>query len=253
VAGRYPADRARTGNLLAEIPRGAGDGKEIKVPLVIAMDGPSGSGKSSASRGVARALGLRYLDTGAMYRAMTWWMLSQGVPVEDPAAVAARAAEPALEPGTDPAAPTIAVDGTDVSAPIRTREVTNAVSAVSAVPEVRARLVTLQREIIGTGGIVVEGRDIGTVVAPGADVKIFLTASEEARAQRRAKDLATDPAATVAVTQAEQARRDRLDSTRKASPLTKAPDAHEIDSTALTLDEVIETVVDLAAKTSPTT
>ncbi|MBA9006395.1 (d)CMP kinase [Thermomonospora cellulosilytica] len=222
------------------------------MSLVIAIDGPSGSGKSSASKGVARALGLRYLDTGAMYRAMTWWMLNQGVPVQDAEAVAARAGEPVLECGTDPDAPTIAVDGTDVSGPIRTREVTNAVSAVSAVPAVRERLVALQRQIIGTGGIVVEGRDIGSVVAPDAPVKIFLTASEEARAQRRARDLAADPAATVELTQAEQARRDRLDSTRKASPLTKAEGAVEIDSTGLSLPEVIETVVRLAKESTAT-
>ncbi|QKW40446.1 (d)CMP kinase [Actinomadura sp. NAK00032] len=210
------------------------------------MDGPSGSGKSSASKGVARALGLRYLDTGAMYRAMTWWMLDQGVPVQDGAAVAARAGEPEIVSGTDPDAPAITVDGADVSGPIRTREVTNAVSAVSAVPAVRARLVELQREAIGAGGIVVEGRDIGTVVAPDAAVKVYLTASEEARAARRAKDLAADPGASVTVTRAEQARRDRLDSTRKASPLTKAAGAHEIDSTELSLAEVIEAVVRLA-------
>lgn len=216
------------------------------MSLVIAMDGPSGSGKSSASKGVARALGLRYLDTGAMYRAMTWWMLENGVPVEDGAAVAARALDPEIACGTDPDAPAITVDGTDVAGPIRTREVTNAVSAVSAVPAVRARLVELQREIIGAGGIVVEGRDIGTVVAPDAAVKVYLTASEEARAARRAKDLAADPGASVTVTRAEQARRDRLDSTRKASPLTKAAGAHEIDSTELSLAEVIEAVVRLA-------
>ncbi|MBO2465964.1 (d)CMP kinase [Actinomadura sp. LCR2-06] len=210
------------------------------------MDGPSGSGKSSASKGVARALGLRYLDTGAMYRAMTWWMLRNGVPVGDAEAVAARAGDPVIVSGTDPDAPTIGVDGQDVSDPIRTREVTNAVSAVSAVPAVRARLVALQREIMADGGIVVEGRDIGTVVAPDAPVKVYLTASEEVRAARRAKDLAADPGASVTVTQAEQARRDRLDSTRKASPLAKAADAHEIDSTELGLAEVIEAVVRLA-------
>ncbi|XVQ13936.1 (d)CMP kinase [Spirillospora sp. CA-255316] len=216
------------------------------MPLVIAMDGPSGSGKSSASKGVARALGLRYLDTGAMYRAMTWWMLREGVPVDDPAAVAARAGEPVIESGTDPGGPAITVDGTDVSAPIRTREVTNAVSAVSSVPAVRERLVALQREIIGGGGIVVEGRDIGTVVAPDAAVKVYLTASEEVRAARRAKELAADPSASVTLTQAEQARRDRLDSTRTASPLAKAGDAVEIDSSGLGLDEVIEAVLRLA-------
>ncbi|MGK5555843.1 (d)CMP kinase [Actinomadura kijaniata] len=216
------------------------------MPLVIAMDGPSGTGKSSASKGVARALGLRYLDTGAMYRAMTWWMLRNGVPVEDAAAVAARVGDPVIESGTDPVTPTITVDGEDVSGPIRSREVTNAVSAVSAVPEVRARLVALQREIIGDGGIVAEGRDIGTVVVPDAGLKVYLTASEEVRAARRARDLAADPGASVAVVRSEQARRDRLDSTRKASPLTRADDAHEIDSTELTLDEVIEAIVRLA-------
>lgn len=209
--------------------------------LVIAMDGPSGSGKSSVAKGVARTLGLRYLDTGAMYRAMTWWMLDQGIEVEDADAVSASAGEPVLRVGTDPDAPAIEVDGQDVSGPIRTRDVTNAVSAVSRVPVVRERLVVLQREIIATGGIVVEGRDIGTVVAPGAPVKVFLTASEEARAQRRALETARDAETTLA----EQARRDHLDSTRKTSPMTKADDAVEIDSTELGLAEVIDAVVRL--------
>jgi cytidylate kinase len=213
------------------------------VTLVIAMDGPSGSGKSSVSRGVARALDLRYLDTGAMYRAVTWWMLREGVPVDDPAAVAARVGEPELRCGTDPGHPGISVDGEDVSKPIRTSEVTGAVSAVAAVPEVRRRLVALQREIIGTGGIVVEGRDIGTVVAPDAPVKIYLTASAEARAQRRSRELT---GATVAATRADMARRDRLDSTRQADPLARADDAVEVDTTELTLPEVITEIVRIA-------
>lgn len=212
--------------------------------LIIAMDGPSGSGKSSASKGVARALGYRYLDTGAMYRAATWWMLDQGVDVEDAAAVAARIGDLTLWISTDPDAPGISVDGTDVSEAIRTREVTGAVSAVSRVPEVRALLVALQREIMATGGIVAEGRDIGTVVAPDAPVKVYLTASEETRAARRAKELA-DTGVSVQTTLADQARRDKLDSTRATSPLTKADDAVEIDSTELGLAEVIETVVRL--------
>jgi cytidylate kinase len=216
------------------------------VTLVIAVDGPAGSGKSSAAKGAARALGLRYLDTGSMYRAMTWWMLGAGVPVDDPAAVADAAADPVIEVGTDPDAPTVSVDGADVSAPIRTREVSNAVSAVASVPAVRRRLVGLQREIIDAGGVVAEGRDIGSVVAPDADLKIFLTASEQVRAQRRVGDLLSDPAATVDITLAEQARRDRLDSTRKDSPLAMAPGAIEIDSTALGLDEVVEMIVRLA-------
>jgi CMP/dCMP kinase len=210
--------------------------------LVVAMDGPSGSGKSSASRGVARALGLRYLDTGAQYRAMTWWMLRQGVDLADPAAVAARCGEPEIVSGTDPDSPSIHVGGVDVAEPIRLDEVTAAVSAVAAVPEVRARLVALQREIIGAGDIVVEGRDIGTAVAPGAAVKIYLTASAEARAQRRSAELTgTTAQAQVAA----MARRDTLDSTRKTDPLSMAAGAVELDTTALNLEEVIAEVLRL--------
>ncbi|MEU0484484.1 (d)CMP kinase [Streptosporangium sp. NPDC006013] len=204
------------------------------------MDGPSGSGKSSASRGVARALGLRYLDTGAMYRAITWWMLQRGVDLADPGAIAAGAIDPILTLGTDPDAPTVAVDGVDAAGPIRTAEVTAAVSAVSAVPEVRRRLVAEQREIIGSGGIVVEGRDIGTVVAPDAVVKIYLTASADARALRRTAELT---GTTVEVQRAAMARRDTLDSTRKADPLAKAADAVELDTTALNLEEVIAEIL----------
>ncbi|GAA3468271.1 (d)CMP kinase [Nonomuraea roseola] len=210
--------------------------------LVVAMDGPSGSGKSSASRGVARALGLRYLDTGAMYRAITWWMLQRGVDLSDQAAIASRAGEPALDSGTDPDAPTIHVDGVDAAGPIRSQEVTAAVSLVAAVPEVRARLVALQREIIGSGDIVVEGRDIGTVVAPGATLKVYLTASAEARATRRTAEL---NGTTVEAQQAAMARRDTLDSTRKTDPLSMADGAVELDTTALNLEEVIAEVLRL--------
>jgi CMP/dCMP kinase len=214
--------------------------------IVIAIDGPSASGKSSASRGTARALGLRYLDTGAMYRALTWWMLAHGVPVDDPDAVASEVAVPVIEIGTDPDDPWVTVDGRDVSAAIRTREVSGSVSAVARVPQVRARLIAQQQEIISrsreeTPGIVAEGRDIGTVVAPDAVVKIFLTASETTRARRRTADLAADPGATVSVTQAEQARRDAMD----AAQMVEAPDAVEIDSTLFGLDEVIEMIVGL--------
>ena len=152
------------------------------------MDGPSGSGKSSTSRGVATRLGLRYLDTGAMFRAITWWMLLHDVDVHDPAAVAARVAEPFIESGTDPLDPLIRLDGVDAATAIRSDGVNAAVSAVSAVPEVRTRLLELQRDIIDssdTRGIVVEGRDIGSVVAPHAQVKIYLSADPEARAVRR--------------------------------------------------------------------
>ena len=206
------------------------------------MDGPSGSGKSSTSRGVATRLGLRYLDTGAMFRAVTWWMLQHGVDVNDPEAVAAHAGKPVLESGTDPAAPTITVDGVDVAGPIRTQEITSAVSAVSAVPEVRRALLELQRDIIDGGGIVVEGRDIGTVVVPDAPVKVYLTADADARAVRRTAEMA---GTTVEATQQDLVRRDRADSGRAAAPLAMADDAHHIDTTPFTLDEVIGKVVAL--------
>jgi cytidylate kinase len=214
---------------------------------VIAVDGPSGSGKSSAARGTAQALGLRYLDTGAMYRALTWWLLARHVDVGDAAAVAAHAARPAIEVGTDPDEPSVTVDRADVTGPIRGRPVSNAVSAVASVPEVRRHLIARQQEIIAracaeAGGIVAEGRDIGTVVAPDAAVKVFLTASETARARRRAADLAADPAATVELTRAEQARRDRLD----APQSERAADAVPIDSTALDVSGVVATIVGLA-------
>jgi CMP/dCMP kinase len=215
--------------------------------LIIAVDGPAGSGKSTAARGVATNLGLRYLDTGAMYRALTWWMLHRGIVVTSVEAVAEQAGQPVLEVGTDPAQPWITVDGTDVTGLIRTRQVSNSVSAVAAVPAVRARLVTMQQAIIartcaGGSGIVAEGRDIGTVVAPEAPVKVFLTASETTRAERRSADLAADPAATPAVTQAEQQRRDRADAPQTA----KAADAVQIDSTTLDLAGVISAIMDLA-------
>jgi cytidylate kinase len=211
------------------------------------MDGPSGSGKSSVSKGVARALGLRYLDTGAMYRAMTWWMLDEGVDIEDPVAVADRSLEPDLVCGTDPEHPVITVGGTDVSGPIRTAEVTGSVSAVAAVQAVRRRLVALQREAIGEGGIVVEGRDIGTVVAPDAELKIYLTASADARALRRNNELT---GMTVSATKADLARRDRLDSTRSADPLARAADAVEVDTTDLGLEEVIDLIVRMALEST---
>ena len=210
--------------------------------VVVAMDGPSGSGKSSSARGVATRLGLRFLDTGAMYRAITWWMLEHGVDVEDSEAVAARADAPLLVSGTDPLCPTITVDGTDVARPIREQAVTSAVSAVSAVPEIRARLLREQRDIIGDGDIVVEGRDIGTTVAPGAAVKVYLTADPSARATRRA---AEQLGADVAATQQDLIRRDTIDSGRAASPLTMAADARHIDTTPYTLDEVVAQVVAL--------
>jgi cytidylate kinase len=219
--------------------------------IVVAVDGPSGSGKSSVSRGIARHLGLRYLDTGSMYRAMAWWMTEQGIDVHDTAAVAAACGQPRIEAGTDPDAPTITVDGRDVSGPIRTREVTAVVSPVSAVPAVRSRLVALQRDAIGAGGIVVEGRDIGTVVAPDAAAKIFLTARAEVRAQRRAAELSADPAVDASLTLTELRKRDTIDTQRAASPLLMAADAVEIDASDLGLDEVIAAAVDVVLARTP--
>jgi len=213
-----------------------------RTSYVIAVDGPSGSGKSSTSRGVAERLGLRYLDTGAMFRAMTWAMLEAGVDVTDAEAVAAYAGTPALESGTDPLHPTITVDGTDVSEAIRGEAVTAAVSPVSAVPAVRTRLLELQRAVIGEGGIVVEGRDIGSVVAPDAPVKVYLTADASARAARRA---AEEGGSDVAATEASLLQRDKIDSGRTTAPLTMAEGAVHIDTTDFTLDEVVDQVVAL--------
>jgi cytidylate kinase len=214
----------------------------VSSSLVVAVDGTSGSGKSSTSRGVAERLGLRYLDTGAMFRAMTWWLLREGIDVRDVAAVAAAAERPVIESGTDPLAPTITVDGVDVSVGIRGEDVTAAVSPVSAVPEVRARLLELQREVIGEGGIVVEGRDIGSVVAPDADVKVFLTADAAARAERRAAEAGVTD---VEATRDSLLARDRIDSGRTASPLVMAEGAVHVDGTAYSLDEVVDLVVSL--------
>ncbi len=205
---------------------------DLRRGLVIAVDGPSGSGKSTAARRVAVALRLRYLDTGSMYRALTWWLLHQQVDVADTAAVIRRLEEPVITVVTDPRAPRIMVNGADVGGQIRTREVSNAVSAVAVIPQVRHVLVGMQQEIIAEAvaagaGIVAEGRDIGTVVAPRAAVKVYLTASETARAKRRSADLADDPAATVATIQREQARRDRKDSGQMAMAADAARDRHD--------------------------
>ena len=208
----------------------------------MAIDGPSGSGKSSTSRGVADRLGLRYLDTGAMYRAITWWMLRQDVDVHDPAAVAARVEEPEILSGTDPLGPTILVDGVDVGLAIRSDEVNAAVSPVAAVPAVRQRLLELQHEIIGAGGIVVEGRDIGSVVAPDADVKIFLTADAAARAHRRALE---EGGADIETTRESLLARDEIDTGRTASPLVMADGAVHVDGTAYSLEDVVDLVVSL--------
>ncbi|PJE94857.1 (d)CMP kinase [Streptomyces carminius] len=228
----------------------ASESQDAPVPVIVAVDGPSGTGKSSTSRAVAVKLGLSYLDTGAQYRAITWWMLKHGVDVRDASAVAAAADRPEIVSGTDPVDPTITVDGADAAGPIRTQEVTDAVSAVSAVPGVRARITELQRAIAAGAptGIVVEGRDIGTTVLPDADVKIFLTASPEARAARRGGELKAaggGQGVDLDATREALLKRDAADSGRKTSPLRKADDAVEVDTTELALDQVVECVVTL--------
>ena len=208
------------------------------------MDGPSGSGKSSTSRGVADRLGLRYLDTGAQFRAMTVWMLRHGVDVHDADAVARHASEPEIVSGTDPLEPTITLDGDDVAEAIRSAETTAAVSPVATVPAVRARLLDLQRATIsaalGEGGIVVEGRDIGSVVWPDAEVKLYLTADPSARAARRAAENGT---AAVEPTQADLLRRDAIDSGRTTAPLVVPEGAIHLDTTPWTLEDVVDRVV----------
>jgi cytidylate kinase len=215
--------------------------------LVIAVDGTSGSGKSSTSRGVADRLGLRYLDTGAMYRAMTWWMLTHAVDVHDASAVAARVGDPVIVSGTDPLGPTITLDGEDVGEQIRSQVVNEHVSPVATVPEVRARLIALQREVIGAAlddaGIVVEGRDIGTAVWPDADLKLYVTADPAARAARRAlEEGGTDAAAVRASLES----RDRIDSTRGGLAVPEG--AVHLDTTPYSLPEVIDRVVALVER-----
>ena len=213
----------------------------MSASLVIAVDGPAGTGKSSVSRGLARSLGARYLDTGAMYRIVTLAVIRAGVDLTDTPAIEAAAADVPLSVGYDP-------DAEDVSREIRGAAVTKAVSAVSAVPGVRARLVGLQRELAtGPGSVVVEGRDIGTVVLPDADLKIFLTASAEERARRRNdQNVATGRGDDYHSVLADVQRRDHLDSTRAVSPLRAADDAVVVDTSDMNESEVIAHLTDLA-------
>lgn len=215
--------------------------------LVVAIDGPSGTGKSSVAKELARQLGAAYLDTGAMYRIVTLWALRAGVDLTDPAAISVATAQVPMSVGSDPDVQTALLAGEDVSIPIRGDEVTGAVSAVSAVPAVRERLVRQQRELAdGSGAVVVEGRDIGTVVLPDADVKIYLTASAQARAQRRnAQNVSGGGADEYERVLADVQRRDHLDSTRAVSPLRPAEDAVEVDTSDMTQEQVVAHLLDL--------
>lgn len=215
--------------------------------IIVAIDGPSGTGKSSTSKAVATALGLRYLDTGAQYRAITWWMVENGIDTADAEAVADAAAKPEIVSGTDPLAPTITVDGIDVSGPIRTQEVTSKVSAVSAVPRVRTLITELQRSIAAgcRGRHPRRGARHRHDRAPRRRPQGLPHRLPEARAARRSGELKGKEATDLAATREALLRRDAADSGRKTSPLAKAEDAVEVDTSDLTLQQVIECVVTL--------
>jgi cytidylate kinase len=213
--------------------------------LVVAIDGPSGSGKSTVSRRVAERLGLAYLDTGAIYRALTWWCLERGVALDDHAGVVQAARELPLDMGTDPADPTVRVDGHDVAVAIREPRISAAVSTVATNLDVRAVLRDTQRHLMedGVRGVVAEGRDITTVIAPDADVRILLTADSDARLARRAAELhGRADADALAATRDQVVRRDRDDST-VSTFLTAAKGVRTIDSSSMTLDEVVDAVL----------
>ena len=222
------------------------------APFVIGIDGPSGSGKSSVSRAVSIRLGAGYLDTGAMYRALTWWCRHTEVDLGDPAAIAHAARELPLQIGDDPQAPTVAVDGTDVAVAIRTSEISSLVSTVATVPEVRVEMQRRQRALIDDiaarhGACVAEGRDVTTVIAPDAQVRILLTASEEARLRRRSLEVhgATDDAA-IAATRDQVVRRDRDDST--VSQFTEAAEGVTVvDTSDLDFEGSVAAVMDVVA------
>jgi len=215
----------------------------VSKRLIVAIDGPSGAGKGTVARAVAARLGYRHVDTGAMYRAVAWKALHAGVDVGDETAVAAigERASFDLEQGR------VAIDGHDVASAIRTPEIDRAATAVARHPAVRRVLVARQRSFGQAGGVVMEGRDIGTVVFPDADVKIYLDASPEERARRRAADPAhtTSKGTQLADVATALAERDRSDSTRAVSPLAVAPDAVVIDTTGLSIADVIDKVTAL--------
>lgn len=223
--------------------------------LIVAVDGPSGTGKSTACRALASRLGARYLDTGAMYRVATLHVLRQGVDTADTDAVIRATADLPLEVSDDPTSTAVLLDGEDVSGVIREAEVTRNVSAVSAIPEVRVNLVELQRGLAHRAHrCIVEGRDIGTAVLVDAPVKAFLTASPEVRARRRfSQDTAAGRDVDYDTVLADVIRRDELDSTRAASPLTPATDSVVVDTSDMTLEQVIDRLVQLTSDSAERT
>jgi cytidylate kinase len=217
--------------------------------LIIAIDGPAGAGKSTLARALARRLGYLYINTGAMYRAVAWQVLEKGISLDDVQTIGALASRTEIALEGPPDALRVLIDGRDVTAEIVAPEVTRAASIVSAVPDVRRALVKRQQELGARGGVVMEGRDIGSKVFPGADVKIYLDASQSDRSERRHRqERKVGIESSLAATKADIEERDRRDSTRLESPLVKAEDAHYLDSSGLTIDEVINQALDLVKK-----
>ena len=221
----------------------------MSEPLVIAIDGPAGAGKSTVAQKVAARLGLTYVDSGATYRAMAFKVLQSGIAPDDARSVAKLVAQTDIHIAMDGLQFRVFVDGQDVTDKIRTPEVTLASAQVSRLPEVRTKLVAVQRGCAVGRGVVMEGRDIGTVVFPNASLKVFLLADPVERARRRLRqDGKTGRSATLEQTAGEIALRDQLDAEREISPLVAAPDAVTIDSTGLVADQVVEQILDLARK-----
>lgn len=216
--------------------------------MIIAIDGPAGAGKSTVAKAVARRLNYLYIDTGAMYRAVGWKVLQEEIEFENVARIGQLAAEATIELQGSVDDLRVSIDARDITSEIRTPEVSQAASIVSTIPAVRRALVARQQEMGRVGNVVMEGRDIGTVVFPNADVKIFLDASAVARAKRRfAEDVQKGIASSVEETHESLTSRDQRDSTRADSPLVQAPDAVYIDSSHFTIEEVIEQVMALVA------